>query len=95
MAQTTILAAGDTAADSTNVTVVSGASITLSLWSTGVIPQSTSMRIMMHTPTATVTQVGSLSYSNQTVSIYSPGVYYVERTARSNPGVDVGVSVDQ
>ena len=39
-------------------------------------------------------QVGDLNRATPTVSIYSPGVYYVSRPANSNPGVNVGVSLD-
>jgi hypothetical protein len=94
MTQSTILAAADTAADSSNVTIVSGASVTLSLFSASSLPLSTSMAIFLTTPSGS-SQVGSLSYSAPTVSIYSPGVYFVRRTAGSNPGANVGVSLDE
>ena len=38
MAQTTVLAAGDTAANSSDITVVSGSSVTISLFSASVLP---------------------------------------------------------
>jgi hypothetical protein len=94
MAQTTVLAAGDTAADSTDITVNSGSNVTISLFCSVNIPLSTSLDIYLKTPGGTVTQVGDLNASTPTVSIYSPGVYYVSRPATSNPGVNVGVSVD-
>ena len=93
MTQTTVLAAADTAADSSAITIVSGASVTISLFSESALPLSTSMAIFLNTPSSTI-QVGSLSYSAPTISIYSPGVYFVRRTANSNPGVNVGVSLD-
>ena len=94
MAQTTVLAAGDTAANSSDITVVSGSSVTISLFSASVLPLSTSFPIYLKTPSASVISVGSLSRDQTIVSIYSPGVYYVARTASSNPGVNVGVSLD-
>jgi len=94
MTQTTILAAADTAADSSSITVSSGASVTVSLFCASALPISTSMAIFLNTPSSSVVQVGSLSHSNPTVSLYSPGVYFVRRTATSNPGVNVGVSLD-
>jgi hypothetical protein len=94
MAQTTVLAAGDTAANSSDITVVSGSSVTISLFSASVLPLSTSYLIYLKTPSASVISVGALNRDEPTVSIYSPGVYYVARTASSNPGVNVGVSLD-
>ena len=94
MAQTTVLAAGDTAANSSDITVVSGSSVTISLFSASVLPLSTSYLIYLKTPSSSVISVGALSRDEPTVSIYSPGVYYVARTASSNPGVNVGVSLD-
>ena len=94
MAQTTVLAAGDTAANYSDITVVSGSSVTISLFSASVLPLSTSYLIYLKTPSASVISVGALSRDEPTVSIYSPGVYYVARTASSNPGVNVGVSLD-
>jgi hypothetical protein len=93
MTQTTVLAAGSSAADSSAVTVVSGVSVTLSLFSASSLPLSTSMAIFLNTPSSII-QVGSLSYSSPTISLYSPGTYFVRRTVNSNPGVSVGVSLD-
>ena len=94
MAQTTVLAAGDTAANSSDITVVSGSSVTISLFCANGLPLSTSYLIYLKTPSSSVISVGALSRDQTTVSIYSPGVYYVERTVSSNPGVNVGVSLD-
>jgi hypothetical protein len=94
MAQTTVLAAGDTAANSTDITVASGSNVTISLFCSVNLPLSTSLDIYLKTPGGTIIQVGDLNASTPTVSIYSPGVYYVARPATSNPGVNVGVSVD-
>lgn len=94
MAQTTVLAAGDTAANSTDITIASGSNVTISLFCSVDLPLSTSLDIYLKTPSATIMQVGDLNRLTPTVSIYSPGVYYVSRPANSNPGVNVGVSVD-
>jgi hypothetical protein len=94
MAQTIVLAAGSTAANSSDITVNSGSNVTISLFCSVSLPLSTSLDIYLKTPSSTVIQVGNLNRSNPTVSIYSPGVYYVSRLANSNPGVNVGVSVD-
>ena len=94
MAQTTVLAAGDTAANSSDITVASGSNVTISLFCSVNLPLSTSLDIYLKTPSSTVIQVGVLNSSTPAVSIYSPGVYYVSRPVTSNPGVNVGVSVD-
>jgi hypothetical protein len=94
MAQTTVLAAGDTAANSTDITVTSGSNVTISLFSSANLPLSTSMDIYLKTPSGTIMQVGDLNATTPAVSIYSPGVYYVSRPVTSNPSVNVGVSVD-
>ena len=93
MTQATVLAAADTAANSSDITVVSGASVTISLFSVSALPASCSMDIILKTPGSTMV-VGNINRTNPTTSIYAPGVYYVARSAGSNPGVNVGVSVD-
>lgn len=93
MTQTTVLAAGDTTANSSDITIASGVSATISLFSVSPIPLSCSMDILLKTPGSTVV-VGNLNHANPTTSIYAPGVYYVARNVGSNPGVNVGVSLD-
>lgn len=94
MAQTTILAAGDTAADSSDVSIASGARVTLSLFSADALPLSCFADIYIKQPGGTITRIGGLSQASPSMAVTSPGVYFVRRYATSNPGVNVGVAAD-
>ena len=84
MAQTTILAAGTTAATSTDVVVAAGGSVTIGLFvATGVFNISGSIAtIFIDSPGADV-PVASLSTDSPTTVIAGPGTFRVVRSAVS------------
>ena len=89
MAQTTILAAGQTTATSSTV-VVSGTPVTLSLFSAGNIPNECSFAISLLAPTGKQV-LGYLVKNNPAYSIGSPGSYVVDRIITQVGGIDIGV----
>ena len=93
MAQTTILAAGTSAATSTDVTIAAGAQKTVGVFATGGIPPSIELFVRMATPGGD-NQVARLSSANQTTMLVGPGTYRVARKDISATGVAVGVYLD-
>jgi len=92
MAQTTILAAGSTAATSSDVTVAAGASVSVGLFSAAGIPKDIELPIYMDTPSLDA-QVGVLTAKTPAIVLSGPGVFRVRREALAN-SVSVGVFAD-
>ena len=95
MAQTTILAAGVTAATSTDVTIADAATATVVAFVNGVIwPKGLRLQVAIDTPNDN-TVVGYLDGSDPdaaALQLVGPGVFRVIRPACS---VAVGVSLEQ
>lgn len=91
MAQTTILAAGQTTATSSAIVVPAGSTVTVGLFSSTEIGLATSLKIVQSTPGTINDTVGHLTKQQKSVAITSPGTYYVQRFVTQLDGVDVGV----
>jgi hypothetical protein len=94
MAQTTILAAGTNQATSTDVVVDSGDTVTIGIFSAGVIPPSIELYVRQKTPSGD-NQVARLSKAHQSTMLVGPGTYRVVRKDISALGVSVGVFEDR
>lgn len=90
MAQTQILAAGTTAATSTDVTLAAGAHAQISIFtaSTGQIPDAARLELRIDTNGADAL-VDELTRERQSIHLIGPGVYRVFRPAQA---VAIGVS---
>lgn len=87
MAQSTVLAAGLTAATSSDIVVAAGATVTVGLFSAVKVPAY--IRCAVHIDGPTGSQViGALSGNNVTLTLSGPGTFFVTRPA---VGVSVGV----
>lgn len=93
MAQTTILAAAQTAGTSTDITVADGSSVKVGLFAatgTGPIPAKVLATVYEDTP-GDDNPIAQLSGANPTVVLTGPGTYRVSRPSIAHLGVDVGV----
>lgn len=91
MAQNTVLAAGQTAAASSNIVVAAGSVVTVGLFSTsGSIPPGFECRIDADTPGGDVF-VGKLSSACRTTVLSGPGTFRVRRPLITSIGVNIGV----
>lgn len=89
MAQSTILAAGVTAATSTDVVVTTAAPIAVGAFvASGTIPHDTTLQVMADTPGGDVL-VAALTMNRPAINLTAPGTYRVVRPAL--PGTAVGV----
>ncbi|MES2533339.1 MAG: hypothetical protein V4636_20010 [Pseudomonadota bacterium] len=94
---TQILAAGTTADNSTSVTVVAGAPVTVGLFASApgvdseAIPYcKPSLRVQIENPDESFTDTGvELDSSNQSALLIAPGVYRVARSADTSASVGV------
>lgn len=89
MPQTTILAAGSTAATSTDVPVTAGSVACVGLFSAAGIPRGIELPVMMDTPSLDV-QIGTLTAKEPAMVLTGPGTFRVVRAALAN-SVSVGV----
>ena len=80
MAQTTVLAAGTTAATSSDIVVAAGASVTVGLFTAdaGGIPGNTSAQVYIDTP-GSDRIIETLSGNRPTAVISGPGTFRVKR----------------
>ena len=90
MAQVTILAAGQSAANSTDIVVPQYTAFSVALFSASAIPSAFSFTVYQKTPSAAV-KVATLSSEAPSLSITSPGTFYVARPDITSGGVNVGV----
>jgi len=92
MAQTTILAAGNTEAESTEIAVAAGASITVGIFAAaGPIPATAVGTVKQSTPGAKNPIVQLTNYKPSEVLV-GPGTYTVKR--RAHEGAAVGVFIE-
>lgn len=82
MTQSTVLAAGITAASSTDIVVAAGATVTVGIFSAvaDAVPLGLSFGIDQVTPGASNT-IGSLDGSKRQVGLSGPGTFRVKRPA--------------
>lgn len=94
MAQTTILAAGQTAASSSTFTVDAGSSATVSMQApSGSIPGSAILPVLLKQGSGW-RAVGSLSRDVWNHVVSGPGEFRVDRSDIAHLGVDVAVLLD-
>lgn len=91
MAQSTILAPGDTNATSTDIEVAEGSTVTVGIYSEGPdgLPSGSRAAIVQDTPARDVL-VTNLDSSHPSTQLYGPGTYRVVRPA----GRDIGVFLE-
>ena len=94
MAQTTILAAGTSAAVSSNVTVAAGSVVSIGVFSDVAIPAGVALFIKQDTPASSDNIVGKLTHNCRAVTISAPGTYRVSRSNISAGGVSVGAYLE-
>lgn len=82
MAQATILAAGNTEATSTDVTVAKGESVNIGIFGAAgaALPLKAKMVVLMDTPNGDAV-VGVLTQANPVMSVQGPGVFRGKRFA--------------
>lgn len=88
MAQTTILAAGNTTATSSNVVITTAAKLVGMFVAAGPLTADIELAIVQATPGADI-PIGKLTRDMPTVALTAPGTYRVIRPARAD--VTVGV----
>lgn len=89
MAQTTILAAGSTAATSSDVPVAAGSVASIGIFSAAGIPRGVELAVMMDTPSLDA-QIGKLTAEDPAIVLSGPGTFRVVRSALAD-SVSVGV----
>lgn len=94
MAQTTILAAGTSAAVSSNVVVASGNVVSIGIFADTPIPAGVVLYVKQDTPSASDNVVAKLSNNFRAISISSPGTYRVSRNNILAQGVSVGAYLE-
>lgn len=90
MPQSTVLAAGQSAANSSDIVVPQYTAYTVGLFSASAIPSVFSFTLFQKTPSAAV-KVATLSTEVPSLSLTSPGTFYVARPDITSGGVNVGV----
>lgn len=93
MAQSTILAAGQNRANSSDIVVAAGSPVSVGIFSNDTIVSRVRCLVMMRTPGDDAC-VGILNSSNPVFALLGPGTYRVERPDISENGVNVGVFLD-
>lgn len=93
MPQSTVLAAGQSAANSSDIVVAQYLSFTVGLFASATIPSNFSLSVYQKTP-GSAQKVGTLSVEVPSLSISSPGTYYVARPDITAGGVNVGVYIE-
>lgn len=93
MAQTTILAAAQTTATSTDVVVPAGAVVTIGLFAAGAVPPQARAAVYIDTPSGD--QFVKFLQGGQPEVISGPGTFRAVRKASiSRYGVDVGIYIE-
>lgn len=90
MAQATILAAAQTAATSSDVTVAAGSVLTVGIFATGDIPTGVEIGVYIDTPGSDLI-ADVLNFVRPAKVISGPGTFRVVRPNITNYGKDVGV----
>lgn len=90
MAQSTILAAGQTAATSTEIVIAAGDTAIVGIFASADIPNGVALSLHIKTPGRNGF-VRKLTNDFHHTQIPGPASYYVNRPAITEHGVDVGV----
>lgn len=90
MAQTTILASAQTAATSSDITLLQGETRTVGIFSSAAIPAYFDFAIMIDTP-GDDRQIGVLNAQVPALVISGPGTFRIKRPDISAGGVNAGV----
>ena len=90
MAQTTVLAAAQTAAQSSDITVSVGAVASVGLFAATEVPSTVRCAVYMKGPSG-AQFIGALTGNNPTMLLSGPGAFYVSRPSLASIGVNVGV----
>lgn len=93
MAQTTVLAAAQTAAQSSDIVVAAGASVTVGLFAASDINMRVRCPIHIKGPTGSRV-IGYLTGRDTSTVLSSPGTYFVTRPSITALGLNVGVFTD-
>lgn len=83
MAQTTILAEGQTAATSSDVVVAAATQVNIGIFATGSLHPLAEARLMMDTPGGDV-ELMMLSRRAPVAAVFGPGTFRVVRPANTN-----------
>jgi hypothetical protein len=95
MAQSVILASGQTSARSSTVTIAAGSQATFAIRGVnGAIPNNIVLPIQLALQGGAYRTVGSLMSTNQQESIAAAGVYSVNRDDISAYGINIEVTAD-
>lgn len=85
MAQSTILAVGDTRATSTSIVVAAGAAVSVGIFATtGNVASNAVAHVVMLTPGAAGRKLVDLTNITPAVSLAGPGTFQVERGGGGN-----------
>jgi len=96
MAQTVVLAAGTTTANSSTITLTTApAPVTVYLFSSSTLPKSVQCPVYLNGPSSTVVFVGNLSQATPILTLTSPGSYYVARSVNNLDNTAVGIAIEQ
>ncbi|MEN6303633.1 MAG: hypothetical protein ABFD96_12965 [Armatimonadia bacterium] len=90
MAQSTVLAAAQTAGQSSDITVAVGSVVSIGLFATVDIPSTVRCAVFMKGPSG-AQFVGALTGNNPQMAVSGPGTFYVSRPSLASIGVNVGV----
>lgn len=90
MTQTTVLAAAQTAAQSSDIVVAPGATVTVALFAASKINAGVRCPIHLKGPTASRV-IGYLSGNGTSSVLSGPGTFFVTRPAITSYGLNVGV----
>lgn len=92
MAQNTVLSAGTSATNSSDITVAAGSAVTVGAFvASGSLPQDFEFRILQDTPGSGDNAIGKLTFSQPSVVLNGPGTFRVYRAFVGNAGTSVGV----
>ena len=94
MAQTTILAAGTSAAVSSDVVVAPGSVVSIGIFAATPIPPDVVLYVKQDTPIAADNVIAKLTHTDRAISISSPGTYRVKRGDIAAGGISVGAYLE-
>lgn len=90
MAQSTVLAAAQTAAQSSDITVAVGAQVTVGLFASSDVPLPVRCSVWLKGPSG-AQFISALTGVNTSTVLSGPGTFFVRRPVISDYGVNVGV----
>ena len=89
MAQTTVLAAAQTAAQSSDIVVAQGTVVSVGLFAAVDVPSTVRCAVFIKGP-AGAQFIGALTGNTPTMLLSGPGTFYVSRPSLTAIGVNVG-----